>query len=226
MKTLIENAPTTRQETTIPFSGFYESIHDHMIDREIESFFDHEGSGDPEIPEKMFDCLDYSKIHLSYSRFYLTAFEEWLESETGIKLGLEWGGLSSPREYNFTTDRIFATVPPGKAKEIFDYVEKNSPGSLSSEIKSTFTSRDGFISYYDSDINDWPSDHSEWDANQLGTMLEALAKAEGFEEHYVMEDCAGNGEVGEAIWDGMSEEGQALVNASYENREKNEKATA
>ena len=43
-------------ETKIEFGGFYESIHSHWIDRNIESNYD---NGD--LPEYHYDNIDYQK---------------------------------------------------------------------------------------------------------------------------------------------------------------------
>ena len=57
-------------EIKLPFAGFYESIHDNCIDHHIESAFDYEGTGSPEIPEDFYIKMDYSYIWLEYAKLY------------------------------------------------------------------------------------------------------------------------------------------------------------
>ena len=43
---------------------------------------------------------------------------------------------------------------------------------LKERIKERFSSRDGFMSFYSSDLGDWPKELKDWDHNQLSTLLE------------------------------------------------------
>lgn len=153
-------------ETTVPFSGFYYSVHDQEIDSCLEQYFS-DDCGEcisPVLFQRALDQADWTAIHNDYARQYVEGFSEEFEVKLSYKL------MVSPREYNFTTDRLFAEIELSEVKRLFNLVPREV---LEKAIKANFTSYDGFISYYSNDLNDWPSDLSEWDHNQVGTLISA-----------------------------------------------------
>ena len=112
---------------SLNFGGFYHSEHSETIENNIEAYgYDWEE-------------IDYKKTHLKYCDSYLNKLSEELE------IDLIFIQLDSPREYNFTTDKIFCSISNKDfntllaaydTKELFDYIEENSK------------SRDGFSSFY------------------------------------------------------------------------------
>src|SRR5690606_26269592 len=89
---------------------------------------------------------------------------------------LEFESLDSPREYNFCTDRIFCYIPLESAKRLFVISAKGNHKRLKEVIRERFTSRDGFISFYSNNLEEWldkPLD--QWDHNEIGTLLIAVA---------------------------------------------------
>jgi hypothetical protein len=78
---------------------------------------------------------------------------------------------------------------------------------LRKEVKERFESRSGFISHYSSDVSDWGKVET-WDYNQIGTLFECLGEPDYFE---IMENACGNGEISNAVWEGISEAGKALL---------------
>ena len=93
-------------ETTIPFSGFYHSFHSDALDRALEMMVtDDQGSVySQELFDLAFDSIDWAVAHETYAKAYCNHFA----SHYGIKL--KFVCLSSPKFYNFTTDRIFAEL--------------------------------------------------------------------------------------------------------------------
>lgn len=187
----------------IPFSGFYESSHMHEIDREIENYFDKEGDGENHVPDNFyFSFKHYRDIEIDYCKLYCRMFEAWFEDQTGIKLPLEFEEMTSPREYSFATDRIFCLVPMDTIKEIFDYTPLSI---LKGQIEETYTSYDGFHSYYSNKLADWlekPLD--TWDHNELYTLLCAALYHSGVTErgweYDVMECAMGNGLISDIVY--------------------------
>lgn len=143
----------------VPFSGFYNSYHDDLIDREIE---------DCSPPEKrlsqMFsDGIDHGQVANLYAREYLKR----LSDVAGI--AMEFEEVSSPRFYNYTNDRLFAKI----SRQDFALILRKVRGKKLNEIcHKWFTSRDGFISHYSNVPGDWGSPES-WDHNQVGAALSA-----------------------------------------------------
>lgn len=143
-------------EVEIPFSGFYESIHDSLIDDAINSYFsdDHGDVSDVDQEAIFMADVDWSAIQIEYSKRYI-------ELLAGItELDFQFSGLTSPEYYNFSTDRIFATLPVGQLNKLVKEVKTYD--NYASTIKDNFTSYDGFSSNYSNDIT-----NSDWTAKQL-----------------------------------------------------------
>lgn len=150
--------------TTIPFSGFYYSLHDSALDSALESIFsDDSGDVRPEIMRHVFDATDWRQVHQKYAAEYAAAFAR------EFNLPLHFESMKSPREYNFSTDIIYCTVSADNAARLFDTCDKTLLHKIARE---TFTSHDGFMSFYDPDFTEW-GDVLTWDPNQLGVLIRA-----------------------------------------------------
>ena len=118
---------TQKTEFSLNFGGFYHSEHSETIENNIEAYgYDWED-------------VDYKKTHLNYCNSYLNKLSEELE------INLKFIQLDSPREYNFTTDKILCSISENDfntlldvydTKELYNYIEEHSK------------SRDGFHSFY------------------------------------------------------------------------------
>lgn len=175
-------------ETTIPFQGFYCSEYSELVDYAVTNCFqDDHGDINQAIADKVFDNTDYRALH----EYAAKAYTEYFAFEFKIKLTFK--ELVSPREYNFTTDRIFCDIDLEEVKRIYELVDHDI---LVKQIKDNFTSYDGFISHYSNDLDSWGSDLAEWDHNQIGTLLEAYAKQEldsaNFEIYELREEIENN----------------------------------
>jgi hypothetical protein len=180
--------------TTLPFSGFYNSYHDAELDSTLEQMFSDRETGcqrNTDLENYMSDSCDWRQVHTEYAKAYAVAFGSEFKIE-----GLEFESLSCPKEYNFSTDRIFAVVPDSELARILAAVE---PVAFRALIRARFTSCDGFISSYSNDLDDW-GPIEEWDHNQLGTLVWAYANQEtnaggfdGLAELSLMESAQTNG---------------------------------
>lgn len=153
--------------TTIPFSGFYQSLHDAQLDDALEQMFSDRRTGtqvNSRLINEAHSAVDWGFVHISYAWAYADAFAD----EFGVKLSFE--SLRSPKEYNFTTDRIFAEISEDEVRRLFDEADKQR---LTEVAKDEFTSRSGFISFYDPNWRLW-GDITCWDHNQVGTLLLSL----------------------------------------------------
>ncbi len=122
---------------------------------------------------ELYDKADFAGMQKEYAKSYVENFAE----DNNIKL--EFESLSSPREYNFTTDRIFAYIPIEEVKRLVLIVDRVK---LAAMAKEKFTSRDGFSSFYSNDLEEWKIDEIEdLDHNQIETIIECVT-AEHFEE--------------------------------------------
>ena len=150
--------------TTIPFSGFYYSLHDGALDSALESIFsDDSGDARPEIMRHVFDATHWREVHNAYAAEYAAAFA------AEFNLPLQFESMESPREYNFSTDIIFCTISAENAAWLFDTCDKTILAKIARE---TFTSREGFASFYEPDFTE-RGDILTWDHNQLGALIRA-----------------------------------------------------
>lgn len=180
--------------TVIPFSGFYHSIHDEEVDSALESMFqDSSGNANDALTMRAFDCVDWQLAQTAYAKHYAGGFADEFEIE-----GLTFESLNSPREYNFTTDRIFVNIPRQAWARI---IRKTSRDYLEKTAREMFTSRSGFISFYSNDWKAWGA-FSTWDHNQRFAMISAyvLTCRDGEEfdqwaEFHLMESARNNGEI-------------------------------
>ena len=188
----------------IPFNGFYESISDTQLEDAIRDTFRTDACEDyPEIPD--LPSSYYKAIRIAYAKEYVSAFNHAFKTEFDLDLDLEFESLQSPTEYNFTTDRIFCFISETKLSDLLLMAIKYS--KLAEVVKETFTSRDGFASFYPADIDEWPRSVKDWDHNQLGVLLEALVTDnEVFETWTLMESSISNGVLANIVWDNLPEE--------------------
>ena len=166
-------------ESTIPFDGFYESFIsddiDHQIGQQIEWDCDIYDLNESEEEVLYNNYLSvnrsyfYNQIAEDYTNFYIDELNERLK---GFTLNAKFNLLTSPREYNFETDRIFIDIERDHAIDFIKYIIKNYKKELEEKIKQRFTSRSGFWSHYKNGLDLWTQDYSEWDHNQIGTCFE------------------------------------------------------
>jgi hypothetical protein len=194
-------------KSTIPFSGFYETIHNSAIGQAIDSLFNdndallHRFYGE--------DCINYGEMYKEYAR----AFAE------KTKLPVIFDELVSPREYNFHTDRIFVQISPEVVKRLFTIVDKDA---LRQCIKENYTSCDGFYSYYSPNLDDWSEDVTEWDHNQIETLISV---AVDFDEDQYTEDLLCSGDPDSIVYSALKEKGIRLAKIAEYLKKRQERNT-
>ena len=207
----------------IPFAGFYNSLHDSEIDRAFEDLIQ-DDSGEP-IEELQDDLYQHVNAlpHLPYAKDYAEAFNDYVAHEHDADLGLTWESMASPKEYNFSTDRIFCEITEEKAAML----RTETPDNVLQEIiRDNFTSCSGFISSYSNDLEDWPEKIEAWDHNQLYTLLIAGLTSEGENIQDIDFTVYDFGNLSEAAMQAVDEtltpELIALTDKAYEMRTKGE----
>ena len=181
--------------TTLPFSGFYDSLHSCSIDDAEQQMFSVHATGchrNEGLEMQLYRTCSYRDVHNAYAKEYCENFALKFE------LTLEFEELVSPKEYNFTTDRIFAKISNASAQMIFDQADKVK---LNAHIRKRHSSRDGFYSFYANSLEAWPDNVLGWDHNQLGTLLEFFVGEDFYvwAESSLMEDSVSNGFLDTAI---------------------------
>jgi hypothetical protein len=157
--------------TAIPFSGFYDSIHSYYLER---SLIDDEECKSAEQYEAESNKIDWKAAHIDYAKAYTKALSKLL------KIEFVFSELESPREYNFTTDRIFCEISDDAYRSIFANAVGNHKAALAELVRARFSSRPGFISHYSSYLDDWLRQGDSLDHNQIETLIECyLIEEEG-----------------------------------------------
>jgi len=173
----------------IPFAGFYGSHHDAELDYTAERMLADE-SGEPVrgLTDRLTYSCDWRAVHTEYAKRFA---EEYCEA-VGIA-GAAFESMSSPREYNFTTDRIFIKLPLEEAQRMLREVSRETMHTVAGE---RHLSRSGFISFYSANWQTWGEVY-KWDHNQLQTLIEAYARdmADEVDELYLMSSASENGQL-------------------------------
>jgi hypothetical protein len=186
------------KEFAIPFQGFYESIHDQLLDDEINQICENRDSGDinHNLSFYLLDNINWKQAHTDYAQDYTENFA----SELNIK-GLKSVELDSPREYNFVTDRIFARCSDAEFYRMFKLVKGET---LDKVCRDNLTSRSGFYSFYNPNYKTW-GHWKTWDNNQLSQVVEAYVQyldnenGAEFDEYELMESSRCNGVITDII---------------------------
>ena len=188
----------------LPFAGFYNTWHGAEFDNVLEYMFDPEGSGDEfsgQLAQRFWDTIDWHAAQTAYSKAYAGNFAAAL----GCKV-CDWEEMVSPREYNFTTDRLFARFDAVELRALLARADIRA--ELDIVAADMFTSRSGFMSHYSPTVGDWGDDLAEWDYNQRGALLQAaaniiIADGETFDQEKeleLMESERCNGGIDEYMW--------------------------
>jgi hypothetical protein len=206
--------------TTIPFSGFYESILSHEMDsvleREIEYRIEKEREEGLQAHERL-DDADYQLIfdqNINYQIWREHLAEEWLKSFenyfsdiVGEKISFTFEKMTSPRYYNFETDRLFASISMKDAAKLYAAAKRNLFVDLDECIKESFTRRDGFIPHYSNNLETWLAKPlREWDHNEIGTLIMSFLKGEHDLDFNMLESMVEHGDFDEGLWKAIDSE--------------------
>ena len=151
-------------EVNIPFQGFYNSRISNWLDFIGENIIE--------------DETDWETIHEEISKLYCKWLEEILNNylkEINLSIKIRYTILLSPKYYNYETDRIFADIPKDNLIAIKEYIftENRLHYKFIQTCKNWFTSKDGYMSFYNPDYETW-GDIEKWDHNQLKVLIEVL----------------------------------------------------
>lgn len=176
----------------IPFSGFYESIHSSNIEHELyDCTFTDRATGcdnNDRLSDLVYDSINFHNLHLDYAKEYSLNFS------AKYNLNLAFERMTSPREYNFATDRIFCEI---SVQQIHALFENTGSDFIDKHARAMFTSCDGLMSFYDNNWCNW-GDVLTWDYNQLHCLLLAWLECNHETEDYygdaeidLMDNCNG-----------------------------------
>ena len=166
-----------KANTYLPlFSGFYGSIWSEPNFDGEEDYYN--------IPEERCfeDFVDWKSYYNDIAKKYC----EFVESSiSDFVSNINFQSIESPKYYNFSNDSINCEIEFNK-EAIESYIIKNST-AFTKYIKDRYTSRDGFISFYENDAVQWTEGWEE-DSHKVGSMLDFICINEEIEEPYYLED--------------------------------------
>lgn len=172
----------------MPFPGLYDSSLDAIIDSELESVSNNaieNGANAKSADSALWDATNFATLHYAIAAEYVDALNYAINEERGVNFGLRFESMHSPREYNFTTDRLFAYVPTRLINSLFKAARRSGTNihkRMNAVCIERHTSYDGFFSSYSPDWqHEWPSDVAQWDHNQLASLFLALATPKQWE---------------------------------------------
>ncbi|MBK1683446.1 hypothetical protein CKO18_07620 [Rhodoferax fermentans] len=193
-------------EARIPFSGFYETKWSEGIDEE-ENRYAEELAAEYDVPMSEVAALLFR--HTKYHDAYRQVARDYVPSFSAlIDVPMTYKDMTSPREYNFETDRVFVEVA---YKDMLRLARRVGRKALRKAAKDMFTSRSGFISFYDADIARWGPLRG-WDHNQLYCLLTAAVDALDEEDWdwSIYEDFLSNGDFSNAFHGALDSEALML----------------
>ena len=181
-------------EVCLPFAGFYYSLwsdeFDNIEEREVEWMIEAredlpEGIEASDLADLFYRHADYGAMHTAFAPEYVSALSEFLTDKVGFDVPLTFTIMTSPKYYNFETDRIFATTDLDTILALYEWVGEEA---LRKKAAKMFTSCDGFHSFYSPDIEDWGA-VDEWDHNQLLCLFNCLVDEDtGIAIYYALDE--------------------------------------
>jgi len=186
-------------EARIPFSGFYGSIWSDELDNEENSYVENLATerqvSQSDIHDYLWRHANYHAAYKEIAKDYTRFFESYINEKYDLRISLTFKELTSPREYNFETDKIFVEV---SYKNVLNLARKVGRNKLRKCAKEMFTSRDGFISFYRSDISTWDRMRG-WDYNQLFCLFTAAVMDDEDFEWGIFEEAFSHGTMTSAL---------------------------
>lgn len=184
----------TKLETFLPaFGGFYGTPWEDLLsdaqktyaELHTESEREQGGLEVEDFVEIFSEVSSVSRLCGNIARSFCEGFDEEMSNDLGFRLGLKFSELESPSEYNFTTNRIVATMPLRSAKKLFELSMSERHERLIETIADRFTPHPGFMPCYSEDIGDWIAKPvAEWDRNELCVLLDAFVGTDIDEDLY------------------------------------------
>jgi len=131
-------------KTALNFGGFYQSWHDEQLERAVAYACDLvDECGEIKWDEMYASINSWTPYREQYAEAWLGQFND----EIGTSLAFE--GINSPREYNFRTDAIMASMTTRDALALFKYVRENDlKNDVFDRMREITTSRDGYLAFY------------------------------------------------------------------------------
>lgn len=137
------------------FPGFYESI---LYNSDSEYYFNEMMNDEDQKTE--YELKDFEGFTSEVSKKAADLLHEAIVFEDSIIQSIDFEALSSPRFYNFETDKLILKIKLDQRKlELYCFRQEKT--AFDEYLKENFTSRDGFCSFIANNINAFKDQYIE-----------------------------------------------------------------
>jgi len=157
---------TDQIEVELPFRGFYNTLHEGCLDIATEALTEDMNEEDQ---YAFNDRIKWQEVFKEYALEYASNISDMLNIQ------IDFTEITSPKEYNFYTDRIFGMASKVDMLKIKNEVEEDP--EWSNYIKNNFTSYDGFWSNYSDNCKDQEWSRNDIDPVQWSSVIEFYLKS-------------------------------------------------
>ena len=138
--------------TRYQFYGFYDtSYYNYNMEKDFNEMMN-----DESMPKgKHYELVKFDKYQRDLCKEWIDLVKYQLETATGNvikKISTRNFELDSPREYNFTTDKLIVNVE-FRLRALEHWCLKDKPEEFSKYLKENYSSYDGFISFTPNSID-------------------------------------------------------------------------
>jgi hypothetical protein len=169
----MRNQDETGTELRLPFSGFYQTVHEQQFDLAAEA------------ASVGTDAVDWPVVRLGYAQAYMR------EVARLIRFDLSFSRLSSPDFYNFETDEILVRVRPDRIFALHDEImaDPNQASALRVRVRDALSPRAGFAPWFPAELDDW-GPVTQWAPAQLSVLLDHSFARAGVAEAEIAESLS------------------------------------
>lgn len=179
-------------ESYLPvFPGFYGTQFESDIAEENTMYNLVEDDGlDITYDDINWDYKDYME-RVAYG--CISSVQNYLEHD-GFSIEIDFEKVYSPREYNFGNDVAYCTykVNDEDFNNLLDYLKANI-SEFKTYIDDKYSSRSGFISFFDTDLDTWFNEYLQEGSDKFerafAGILEFYLTNEGYTDYEMADDC-------------------------------------
>lgn len=157
----MRNQDETGTELRLPFTGFYQTVHEQQFDLAAEA------------AGVDVDAVDWPVVRLGYAQAYMR------EVSGLIEVPMTFLRVSSPEFYNFETDEILVRVESERIAELHAGImsDPKQADTLHARVRDALAPRAGFAPWFSAELEDW-GPVGTWAPAQLSVLLDhAFARA-------------------------------------------------
>ena len=152
----------------LPFSGFYVSIYDSHIDNIIEYYL-YELEGEQlEKAQDAFYMMNYDATRKAICEHYIQAYNQVFYDEFNIDLNLTFESLTSPKFYNFESDRLFVNIDPEVFKQVINLLDDDT---IQKTLSEKYKTQSGYIVFESTIEAIKNKDYELFSSDLLGMLL-------------------------------------------------------